>query len=84
MTTVQYSGQDAPLVARKGPSRALETNVHKKEEKKSQAFILTCGSSGSGEHMSACRESRAVLMVRAGDHWSFKMSCDAMCHDGDE
>ena len=35
---------------------------------------LTCGSLGSGEHNSACKLSRAVFIVSAGLHWSFRMS----------
>jgi hypothetical protein len=38
------------------------------------ATSASCGSSGSGEHKSACSDSNAVLIVRAGDHWSFKIS----------
>ena len=34
----------------------------------------TCGSSGSGEESRAWIESSAVLSVRAGLHWSFRMS----------
>jgi hypothetical protein len=35
----------------------------------------TWGSSGCGVQRSAWREMSAVLMVSAGDHWSFRMSC---------
>jgi hypothetical protein len=34
----------------------------------------TCGSEGSGEQSRDWTLSSAVLMVRAGDHWSFRMS----------
>ena len=38
------------------------------------ACHLTCGSFGSGDDNKACKLSRAVFNVRAGDHWSFRMS----------
>lgn len=36
---------------------------------------LTCGSSACGVQRRAWREMSAVLMVKAGDHWSLSMSC---------
>jgi len=38
------------------------------------ATCASCGSSGSGEHISAWRLKSAVLIVKAGDHWSFRIS----------
>lgn len=39
-------------------------------------LFVTWGSSGCGVQRRAWREMSAVLMVSAGDHWSFRMSCD--------
>lgn len=55
------------------PKRAK--SVDRNDRKLQVQYYCTCGSSGSGEHISAWRDSKAVLMVRAGDHWSFNISC---------
>ncbi len=40
------------------------------------ATSASWGSSGSGEHISAWRLNNVVLIVRAGDHWSLRISCN--------
>jgi|688.fasta_scaffold330004_1 hypothetical protein len=40
----------------------------------SVATTASCGSFGYGAHNNACKESRAVRIVRAGDHSSFNIS----------
>ena len=38
------------------------------------ATTASCGSFGYGAHKSACNDNNAVLIVKAGDHSSFKIS----------